>query len=380
MFRPSLIIRRPHARLYQPSHRPHLQLQLRHAHAQQGRPAYKPLPPRQSSRMTNWLYFGALWFTMVGVGSWVTYYFNEESGSKKSATSRDTLLRPMHFIPASLSASEECSDPDTRLITLTLPPGAVPDPKDPIFNPIWSVWIKDDDIMTERPYTPLEGIDERGRMKFWIKKYEKGEVGRWLHSKKVGNRIELRGPLSTWLWDDNKWDEVVMISGGTGITPFYQLLHAKLLKDPTNVPTKTRFTLLHSSRRLVELPPAAILGPLLSASKAHPDRLRLSLFVDSTEGPAHPSVGASDVQVGRITTGTIERALSSDSGRSWWRSLLGVGSHSEPLEDKKILFLVCGPESMITAIAGPYGRNFSQGVVGGVLGSLGYKNHQVWKL
>ena len=35
---------------------------------------------------------------------------------------------------------------------------------------------------------------------------------------------------------------------------------------------------------------------------------------------------------------------------------------------------------MITAIAGSYGRNFSQGVVGGVLGNLGYKNHQVWKL
>ena len=35
---------------------------------------------------------------------------------------------------------------------------------------------------------------------------------------------------------------------------------------------------------------------------------------------------------------------------------------------------------MINAIAGPYGRNFSQGPVGGVLGRLGCRSDQVWKL
>lgn len=34
---------------------------------------------------------------------------------------------------------------------------------------------------------------------------------------------------------------------------------------------------------------------------------------------------------------------------------------------------------MITAIAGPYGRNYSQGAVGGVLAELGFKPGQVWK-
>jgi len=36
--------------------------------------------------------------------------------------------------------------------------------------------------------------------------------------------------------------------------------------------------------------------------------------------------------------------------------------------------------SMIDAISGPYGRNFSQGAVGGILGKMGFTSEQVWKL
>jgi cytochrome-b5 reductase len=35
---------------------------------------------------------------------------------------------------------------------------------------------------------------------------------------------------------------------------------------------------------------------------------------------------------------------------------------------------------MIGAIAGPYGRNLSQGPIGGILGNLGYTSNQVYKL
>jgi cytochrome-b5 reductase len=35
---------------------------------------------------------------------------------------------------------------------------------------------------------------------------------------------------------------------------------------------------------------------------------------------------------------------------------------------------------MVAALAGPYGPNFSQGAVGGVLGALGYGREQVRKL
>lgn len=35
---------------------------------------------------------------------------------------------------------------------------------------------------------------------------------------------------------------------------------------------------------------------------------------------------------------------------------------------------------MVAAIAGPYGKNYSQGKVGGVLAELGFMAGQVWKL
>lgn len=67
------------------------------------------------------------------------------------------------------------------------------------------------------------------------------------------------------------------------------------------------------------------------------------------------------------------------------------------MDIQKTLFLVCGPEPcvdsflsggclltiqsrMIAAISGPYGRNLSQGPVGGVLAELGATSNQVYKL
>jgi hypothetical protein len=110
--------------------------------------------------------------------------------------------------------SNENSGPNTKILRLRVSPNLIPkDGQDPIgFGPIWSVYIKDDDIQVERPYTPLESIDEDGNMVLWIKKYPRGEVGRWLHLKKPGETIEIRGPLKTWPWKDGEWDEVVMVS------------------------------------------------------------------------------------------------------------------------------------------------------------------------
>lgn len=216
MFRPPYSLRcplvpLPHAPTRGLVPRPH----LRFAHAESGRPAYKPLPtgpPKGFNQGRGKLVTIGVAFGTLGVLlTYFTFYPNPGGPDASTRTRTEVTLSPAHFIAASLTASEESLDPDTRLITLTLPPGAVSDREDPVFDPIWCVWIKDDDIQVERPYTPLEGIDARGRMKFWIKKYDKGEVGRWLHGKKVGNRIELRGPLSTWVWDDNKWDDVVLV-------------------------------------------------------------------------------------------------------------------------------------------------------------------------
>ncbi|KAI0347175.1 ferredoxin reductase-like C-terminal NADP-linked domain-containing protein [Trametopsis cervina] len=317
---------------------------------------------------------------LVGGGSLVAAYFFWPDVSRSAPTYADVALSPAHFTPVTVTASEPCSDPNTRLMTLTVPQHLLPPLDGSVFAPIWSIFIKDDDIQVERPYTPLEGIDEAGRMKFWIKRYPRGEVGRWLHSKNVGETIEIRGPLRTWTWlEEGGWDEVVMVSGGTGITPFCQLLHSVLLSRAERQPS-THFTLLHSSRVPGELPPPELLQPLIKHASAHPESLSISWFVDTKDGSAAEAVARDEIRQGRIGQADIRRALGDGGESSWWQKLLRVTAKQPQLADRKLLVLVCGPETMINAIAGPYGRNYSQGPVGGILGELGLKPSQVWKL
>lgn len=148
---------------------------------------------------------------VLAASSTVAAYFFWPDTSRSAPTHIHAHLSPAHFTPVILTGSKSCPDPETRLITLTVPPQSVPARNETVFGPIWSVFIKDDDIQVERPYTPLKGIDSEGRMDFWVKRYPKGEVGRWLHSKRVGDTIEIRGPVQTWRWQEEKWDEIVMV-------------------------------------------------------------------------------------------------------------------------------------------------------------------------
>lgn len=142
-----------------------------------------------------------------GVGCSIYFFLDDPRQPRKNET---LSLSPRIFSPTQLTSSED-STSKTKLIELAIPPKLLPQGLDR-FSPIWSVYIKDGDIQVERPYTPLHGISNDGRMQFWIKKYPQGEVSRWIHSKKVGDKIEIRGPLTTWPWKDDAWDEVVMVS------------------------------------------------------------------------------------------------------------------------------------------------------------------------
>lgn len=104
------------------------------------------------------------------------------------------------------------------------------------------------------------------------------------------------------------------------------------------------------------------------------------------------------LNVGRINKTALLSNLKEQSTSSKWLRW----PYSRPVEAKvdvrKTLFLVCGPEPyvfstnlsaryfdfrlyrMVAAISGPYGRNFSQGPVGGVLARLGATSSQVYKL
>lgn len=171
---------------------------LRHASTQ----ASSPSRPKRRPLVAVGLLTGT---ALVGA------YFLWPDSSRAAPTYTNQKLSPSYFTPVTVVGSEPCLDKVTRLVTLQVPPALLPPSDDASISPIWSVFIKDDDIQVERPYTPLEGVDEEGRMKFWIKQYPKGEVGRWIHSRNLGDKIEIRGPMRTWDWKDDHWDEVIMV-------------------------------------------------------------------------------------------------------------------------------------------------------------------------
>ncbi|KAI6117634.1 ferredoxin reductase-like protein, partial [Pisolithus croceorrhizus] len=225
---------------------------------------------------------------------------------------------------------------DTKLLTLSLPPDSIPmDSQES--TPIWSVFIKDDDIQVERPYTPLEGVDESGNMSFWIKKYEHGEVARWLHSKQVGSPIELRGPVKTWTWKDDTWDDIIMVSGGTGITPFYQLLHHVFSKNVC----KGRLTLLHASKTPADLPPAHMMEFLHSVAEKHPDKFRFRVFVDSLDVPQRLETKIPlDLTRERIGKAALQDALRLKKITPWWEDTLLADERCLAVaEDRRLIVL-----------------------------------------
>jgi hypothetical protein len=184
--------------------------------------------------------------SLVGVfGAGAAAYLFLPHRSRSASTVDNASLSPSHFTRATLTSSEP-SGPNSKLLVLTV--HGLPAQKIPPLAPIWSVFIKDDDIQVERPYTPLEGIDEQGRMLFWIKKYPRGEVGRWLHSKRVGDHVEFRGPSSTWAWKDDSWDEVVMVRKCPCEQP---VSHEKIdIRWNWNHPLLSTFSLMHRQRKV----------------------------------------------------------------------------------------------------------------------------------
>src|SRR5258708_4232391 len=147
-------------------------------------------------------------------------------------------------------------------------------------------------------------------------------------------------------------DSSLKISGGTGFSPFHQLLFRHLLRG--NVAASTRFTLLHASRSPAELPPLPLLQPLIDFAVAHPEYLRLALFVDgASRAPALESI-AKHLKVGRIDKSSIAHSLGiPDGALSWssWVSNLWTGGQPKvgdsDIRKKNVLVLVCGPEPYV---------------------------------
>jgi len=197
-----------------------------------------------------------------------------------------------------------------------------------------------------RPYTPISLSDAEGELAFLIKYYPEGNVSKFVHSMKVGDKLAVKGPIPKFPYKSNEFEHIGMIAGGSGITPMWQVLeHALAIPDD-----KTKFTLLFAN----VTPADILLREDFDALKAkHPDRFEVVYVVDKGDsnwkGPT-----------GYITPDLIKQYI------------------APATSGEKVKVLVCGPPPQVAAIAGAK-AGMKQGELTGTLKELGYTPEQVFK-
>jgi cytochrome-b5 reductase len=51
-----------------------------------------------------------------------------------------------------------------------------------------------------RPYTPISPSDHKGELVLLIKKYDNGNASKYIHNMKVGETLDIKGPISKYPW------------------------------------------------------------------------------------------------------------------------------------------------------------------------------------
>ncbi|KAF9154664.1 NADH-cytochrome b5 reductase [Linnemannia schmuckeri] len=245
-----------------------------------------------------------------------------------------------------------------------------------------AIYVKDDQIQAMRAYTPVHSTEsEQGTVQLLIKRYSEGQVSRFMHDAKEGQKIEMRGPVLIWPGgreDLKQWDEIGMIAGGTGITAFMPIIHSAL----TNSDKKIKISLLFASQSPEELYFKDELDYLV---KTFPDQLRVSYTVDKVPATAETTTAAApskwEGHVGYVTQGMLQGLLPPPKKAITQGDVSGSQDKEQEKagsEEKKSIVLVCGPESMVNHVAGTRGMS-GQEPIRGVLGAMGYQRDQVFR-
>ena len=77
-----------------------------------------------------------------------------------------------------------------------------------------------------RSYTPTSNDTDPGRLELVVKVYPEGLLTNYLANLKVGDQVEIRGPKGAMKYNKEYSRNILMVAGGTGITPMYQLIRA----------------------------------------------------------------------------------------------------------------------------------------------------------
>ncbi|GFR58449.1 NADH-cytochrome b5 reductase [Elysia marginata] len=88
-----------------------------------------------------------------------------------------------------------------------------------------------DGISITRQYTPVSPLTAKGFFELLIKIYPDGRASQMVKEWKVGDNIEIRGPMGHLNYKSNKFDKVLMLCAGTGVAPMCQVIHTILADE-----------------------------------------------------------------------------------------------------------------------------------------------------
>jgi len=194
---------------------------------------------------------------------------------------------------------------------------------------------------TIRPYTPVMVEDQR--LSLMIKQYKTGNLSEHIFGLKVGDTLDLKGPIEKFKFEPGKNKNVCFIAGGSGITPLLQIVRASLAakKEQSNL-------------------------YLVFANKTPGDILMKS-YLDNLS-KTNPNFKIKYLVENQVQPSMVEGRVTKDLLKSFFPA---------PSEDVKVY--VCGPDPMMAAISGTKAPDRSQGELSGFLKELGYKPDQVFK-
>lgn len=196
-----------------------------------------------------------------------------------------------------------------------------------------------------RPYTPVSDPDHKGEINFVIKKYPNSKFGTHIFGLKPDDTVSFKGPIQKWKWTPNSYEDVVLIGGGSGITPLYQLL-TTIAKNPAD---KTKVHLIYGNKTKEDI---LLKGEIDDLAKKYPEQVKVDYFLD--------------------------KADSSWTGKTGFvnRDFL---SATLPKPGSKTQVFVCGPDPLYKAVSGNKASKTDQGEVTGYLADLGYTKSNVFK-
>jgi len=203
--------------------------------------------------------------------------------------------------------------------------------------------------MAVRPYTPTSPRTAAGYLDLVVKVYPQGKVSKHVGDLKVGDKLEMKGPIVKLDYKPNMYRHIGMVAGGSGITPMLQVIDEIL----SNKDDKTQVSLVFANQTESDI----ILKDRIDAwAKAHSDRLKVYYVVDKAS-----------------------------LGGLFWKGGVGyltkdmLKAHLPPADQAGSMVFVCGPPGMMNVVSGAKVSPKDQGEVKGILKELGYSKDQVFK-